>query len=74
MARITVDDCLQVITNRFQLTLKASQKARRISTGTAPLANNRDKPTVAALREIANGQVDSETIQETELESVKSES
>ena len=60
MARITVDDCLDSIPNRFQLTLIAAYRARQISNGSDPLVNlhgSRDKPTVIALREIAAGKV-----------------
>lgn len=60
MARITVDDCLDNIPNRFQLTLVAAYRARQIANGSDPLVNifgSRDKPTVIALREIAAGKV-----------------
>ncbi|MDA0830422.1 MAG: DNA-directed RNA polymerase subunit omega [Burkholderiales bacterium] len=58
MARITVDDCLEFIPNRFELTLAASLRARQISIGnTALVEENNDKPTVIALREIASGQI-----------------
>ena len=58
MARITVDDCMKDITNRFELTLAATYRARQISLGATPMVEpNRDKPTVIALREIAAGKV-----------------
>jgi DNA-directed RNA polymerase subunit omega len=61
MARITVEDCLKRIPNRFQLTLAATYRARQITAGSPPQidmdANDRDKPTVIALREIAEGKV-----------------
>ena len=58
MARITVDDCLEFIPNRFELTLAASLRARQISIGnTALVAENNDKPTIIALREIASGKI-----------------
>lgn len=60
MARITVDDCLEKISNRFQLTLVAAYRARQLENGSEPLVNvqgSRDKPTVIALREIAAGKV-----------------
>jgi DNA-directed RNA polymerase subunit omega len=58
MARITVDDCLKRIPNRFQLTLAATYRARQLAQGGTPLLEaNRDKPTVIALREIAGGKV-----------------
>jgi DNA-directed RNA polymerase subunit omega len=59
MARITVDDCLDRISNRFQLTLAAAYRARQIANGSEPLVSQtqKDKPTVIALREIASGKV-----------------
>lgn len=58
MARITVDDCLHSIPNRFQLTLAATYRARALANGSTPLVDaERDKPTVTALREIAAGKV-----------------
>ena len=60
MARITVEDCLAMVDNRFQLVMISSKRARQIQTGGKdPLvpADN-DKPTVIALREIAAGLVD----------------
>jgi DNA-directed RNA polymerase subunit omega len=58
MARVTVDDCLKRIPNRFQLTLVATYRARQLTMGGTPLIDaGRDKPTVVALREIAAGLV-----------------
>ena len=63
MARITVDDCLKRISNRFQLTLAATYRARQLSAGECPLVEpNRDKSTVIALREIATGKVGAEVL------------
>ena len=63
MARITVDDCLTNISNRFELTLAATYRARQIATGASPqVEGNRDKPTVIALREIASGKVGLEVL------------
>lgn len=63
MARITVDDCLKRIPNRFQLTLAATYRARQLAHGGSPLIDvTRDKPTVIALREIAAGKVGSEML------------
>ena len=54
MARITVDDCLKIIPNRFELTLAASYRPRQITNGATPMLEaNRDKATVIALRELA---------------------
>ncbi len=57
MARITVDDCIQKIPNRFELTLAATYRARQIAQGSESMVDSRDKPTVTALREIAAGKV-----------------
>jgi DNA-directed RNA polymerase subunit omega len=63
MARITVDDCLTTITNRFELTLAATYRARQLATGASPqVEGNKDKPTVIALREIASGKVGPEVL------------
>lgn len=54
MARITVEDCLNNVDNRFELVLMASKRARQIAMGSMPkVAAENDKPTVLALREIA---------------------
>ncbi|HLT63152.1 MAG TPA: DNA-directed RNA polymerase subunit omega [Pseudohongiella sp.] len=60
MARITVEDCLEKVDNRFQLVMISSKRARQLQTGGKdPLVpENNDKPTVIALREIAEGLVD----------------
>ena len=58
MARITVDDCMKRIPNRFQLTLAATYRARQLSAGSTPMVEpDKDKPTVIALREVALGKV-----------------
>ena len=59
MARVTVEDCLENVANRFELVMVASKRARQISTeGKDPLVPlENDKPTVLALREIADGLV-----------------
>ena len=58
MARITVDDCLKKIPNRFDMTLAATIRARQLSVGGTPMVEPaRDKPTVIALREIAQGKI-----------------
>ncbi len=63
MARITVDDCLKRIPNRFELTLAATYRARQLTSGASPLVeSNKDKPTVIALREIASGKVGTEVL------------
>lgn len=63
MARITVEDCLKRIPNRFQLTLAATYRARQISAGSTVLVEgDKDKATVVALREIATGKVGLEVL------------
>lgn len=59
MARVTVEDCLDQLDNRFELVLVAAKRARQLATGGKEpgLAWENDKPTVMALREIAAGQV-----------------
>ncbi len=58
MARITVEDCLRKVDNRFELVLLAARRARQIANGVEPLVEEEnDKPTVLALREIAAGHV-----------------
>ena len=57
MARITVEDCLEQIPNRFQLVLAATYRACMLSQGHAPRIESKNKPAVTALREIAAGKV-----------------
>ena len=65
MARVTVEDCLDNVTNRYELVLLASKRARQIVLGSDPLVPaDDDKPTVIALREIAEDLVNNENIDE----------
>jgi DNA-directed RNA polymerase subunit omega len=57
MARVTVEDCLEKVPNRFALVILASERARQISRGAHPLIDCDNKPAVTALREIAVGKV-----------------
>ena len=58
MARVTVEDCLDNVENRFQLVLVAAKRARQLALGAAPhVPRENDKTTVVALREIAGGHV-----------------
>jgi DNA-directed RNA polymerase subunit omega len=69
MARITVEDCLEVVGNRFDLVMMASKRARQLANGVEPLIDNHesgDKPTVLALREIAARKIDNELINKVE--------
>ena len=66
MARITVDDCLKLVPNRFELTLAATYRARQLTNGAAPMVEaNRDKPTVIALREMAQKKFGVEILDKT---------
>lgn len=61
MARITVEDCLEVVDNRFELVMMAAKRARQLANGVEPQIDNSendDKPTVLALREIAARRID----------------
>ena len=74
MARITIEDCLENIGNRFELVLTATKRARQIAHGAEPMIEEEnDKPTVIALREIAAGLIDSERVDvlQAELEAAE---
>jgi DNA-directed RNA polymerase subunit omega len=85
MARITVEDCLENVDNRFQLVMVSSKRARQLQTGGKDphVSVDNDKPTVLALREIAEGFIDAKILTErpsvemddiaTELEAVQTE-
>jgi DNA-directed RNA polymerase subunit omega len=63
MARITVEDCLNRIDNRFEMVLTATKRARQVANGAEPMVEEEnDKPTVIALREIADGLIDPERV------------
>ncbi|MFC3123207.1 DNA-directed RNA polymerase subunit omega [Agaribacter flavus] len=70
MARVTVEDAVEKIGNRFDLVLVAARRARQIATeGKDPLVEmGNDKPTVTALREIEDGLVTAETVEATDLQ------
>ena len=71
MARVTVEDCLDNVDNRFELVMLASKRARQLATGGKdPMVEEEsDKPTVIALREIAEGKVTPDLLlRETEIE------
>ncbi len=78
MARVTVEDCLEHVDNRFDLVILATRRARQLANGVDPLLPwENDKPTVMALREIAAGLVDNQFIrvqeQEVEMELARAE-
>ena len=67
MARVTVEDCLPAVDNRFDLVLVASRRARQLAMGAMPLVEiENGKPTVVALREIAAGVMNQEILDEIE--------
>ncbi|MBF7728734.1 DNA-directed RNA polymerase subunit omega [Pseudomonas sp. N040] len=69
MARVTVEDCLDNVENRFELVMLATKRSRQLATGgkEPKVAPENDKPTVIALREIASGLIDYAVIAEEEL-------
>lgn len=71
MARITVEDCSEKIPNMFQLVLVASKRARQLANGAEPTVPwEDDKPTVVALREIAEGYITESILEEREHQSL----
>ena len=72
MARITVEDCLDNIDNIFEMVLVAGKRARRIAHGADPMIEvENDKPTVIALREIADGHITPSILEEVEQPQVE---
>ncbi|MFV9614521.1 MAG: DNA-directed RNA polymerase subunit omega [Gammaproteobacteria bacterium] len=75
MARLTVEDCLDNVVNRFDLVLVAAQRARQLAMGAEPLVpEDNDKPTVIALREIAENLINREILdapEETPIDDVE---
>jgi DNA-directed RNA polymerase subunit omega len=72
MARITVEDCLENVENRFELVLVAARRTRQLQLGADPLVpEDRDKHTVIALREIAEGMVTNEILKEQVVDPMK---
>lgn len=67
MARITIEDCLDNISNRFELTLCATYRARQLLQGHTPKVDAKDKATVLALREIAARQVGKEMLKKVPI-------
>lgn len=67
MARITVEDCLKTIPNRFELVLAATYRARQLVQGHTPRVESKNKPTVIALREIAVGMTDRDMLTKVPL-------
>ena len=67
MARITVEDCMKTIPNRFELVLAATYRARQLVQGLSPRVESRDKATVVALREVAAGVTDRDMLTKVPL-------
>ncbi|EGV50095.1 DNA-directed RNA polymerase subunit omega [Candidatus Endoriftia persephone str. Guaymas] len=71
MARVTVEDCLDYVDNRFDLVLVATKRARQLEHGVEPLLPwENDKPTVMALREIADGLIAGQDLEQPEDEAM----
>lgn len=72
MARLTVEDCLDNVENRFELVIVAAQRARQLAMGAEPLVpEDNDKPTVLALREIAENLINKEILSQPEETSIE---
>jgi DNA-directed RNA polymerase subunit omega len=71
MARVTVEDCVTVVPNRFELCLVANNRAKSILSGAATSLNRKEKPSVIALREIAEGLVDVENVRKNIVRNIK---
>jgi DNA-directed RNA polymerase subunit omega len=71
MARVTVEDCVTVIPNRFELCLVANSRAKSILSGATTTLGDTEKPSVIALREVAEGLVDVDKIRNNIIDSTK---
>ncbi len=71
MARITVEDCVTVVPNRFELCLIASNRAKAILSGAPTSLDRKEKPAVISLREIADGLVDVDNVRKNIVRSIK---
>ena len=72
MARVTVEDCIKKIPNRFDLVVAAAQRSREISNGVAiEIERDNDKNPVVSLREIASEAVDADSLQERFIRSMQ---
>ena len=72
MARITVEDCAENVANMFQLVLVAAKRARQLANGAEPMvAWENDKPTVVALREVAEGYITESILEERDQPAVE---
>lgn len=71
MARVTVEDCVVVVQNRFELCLVASSRAKSILSGAATTLDRKEKPAVISLREIADKIVDVDSIRKNIVRNIK---
>ena len=71
MARITVEDCVTVVPNRFELCLIAGNRAKSILSGSFTTLDRKEKPAVISLREIAEGLVDVDNVRKNIVRSIK---
>lgn len=71
MARITVEDCVTIVPNRFELCLVASNRAKGILSGANTDLDRKEKPAVIALREVAEGLIDVEGVRRNIVRSIK---
>jgi DNA-directed RNA polymerase subunit omega len=75
MARITVEDCVSIVSNRFELCLIASNRAKSILSGSATTLDvsvgKKEKPSVIALREIGDGIIDVEMVRKNIVKNIK---
>lgn len=72
MARITVEDCVTVVKNRFELCLVASNRAKSILSGASTQLDRKEKPAVISLREIADGLIDIENVKNNIVRAIRS--
>ena len=73
MARITIEDCLEVIDNAFDICALAGKRAKDLASGADPLVESKDKPTVIALREISAGKIGMDYFEISNKENIESQ-
>ena len=73
MARITIEDCLEVIDNAFDICALAGKRAKDLASGADPLVESKDKPTVIALREISAGKIGMDYFEISNKEKIESQ-
>ena len=73
MARITIEDCLKVMDNAFDICALAGRRAKDLASGAEPLIDSKDKPTVIALREISAGKITMDYFEISNKEKIESQ-